>query len=125
MPQEQIEASARGIAQTGAGRSRVHLQAFGPIVGLVAGDNKAFGKVAGEYLAGALKGKGDIVVFRGIPTTIDNERMEGFNSVMKNYPDVKILDAKHGNFRLTCSPASMSIFAVPGRSMLANMHKRR
>jgi ribose transport system substrate-binding protein len=64
----------------------------------VAGDNTAFGKVAAEYLAKALNGKGDIVVIRGIPTAIDNERMEGFNSVMKNYPDIKILDAKHGNW---------------------------
>jgi ribose transport system substrate-binding protein len=64
----------------------------------VAGDNTAFGKVAAEYLAKALNGKGDVVVFRGIPTTIDNERVEGFNSVMKKYPDIKILDAKHGNW---------------------------
>src|SRR6478672_7739737 len=64
----------------------------------VAGDNKAFGKISGEYLAEALKGKGDIVVIRGIPTTIDNERVEGFESVIKNYPDIKILDAKHGNW---------------------------
>jgi ribose transport system substrate-binding protein len=64
----------------------------------VAGDNTAFGKVSAEYLAKALNGKGDIVVFRGIPTTIDNERVEGFNSVMKKYPDIKILDAKHGNW---------------------------
>ena len=64
----------------------------------VAGDNTAFGKVAAEYLAKALNGKGDIVVIRGIPTAIDNERMEGFNSVMKNSPDIKILDAKHGNW---------------------------
>ena len=64
----------------------------------VAGDNTAFGKVSAEYLAKALNGKGDIVVIRGIPTEIDNERVEGFNSVMKNYPDIKILDAKHGNW---------------------------
>ncbi|HEY5706124.1 MAG TPA: ABC transporter substrate-binding protein [Terrimicrobiaceae bacterium] len=64
----------------------------------VAGDNKAFGKVSGEYLAKALNGKGDIVVVRGIPTEIDNERVDGFNSVIKNYPEIKILDAKHGNW---------------------------
>jgi len=64
----------------------------------VAGDNKAFGKISGEYLAKALNGKGDIVVLRGIPTEIDNERVDGFNSVIKNYPDIKILDAKHGNW---------------------------
>jgi ribose transport system substrate-binding protein len=64
----------------------------------VAGDNTAFGKVSGEYLAKALNGKGNVVVLRGIPTEIDNERVAGFESVMKNYPDIKILDAKHGNW---------------------------
>jgi ribose transport system substrate-binding protein len=64
----------------------------------VAGDNTAFGKVSAEYLAKALDGKGDIVILRGIPTTIDNERVDGFNSVMKEYPGIKILDAKHGNW---------------------------
>jgi ribose transport system substrate-binding protein len=64
----------------------------------VSGDNTAFGKVAAEYLAKALNGKGNIVVLRGIPTTLDNERMDAFNAVMKNYPDIKILDAKHGNW---------------------------
>jgi ribose transport system substrate-binding protein len=64
----------------------------------VAGDNKAFGKVSAEYLAKALNGKGNVVILRGIPTAIDNERVEGFESVMKNYPDIKILDAKHGNW---------------------------
>ena len=64
----------------------------------VAGDNRTFAKISGEYLAKALNGKGDIVVLRGIPTTIDNERMEGFEAVMKTYPDIKILDAKYGNW---------------------------
>ena len=64
----------------------------------VSGDNPGFAKISAEYLAGVLNGKGDIVVLRGIPTTIDNERMEGFESVMKTYPDIKILDAKHGNW---------------------------
>ena len=40
----------------------------------VSGDNTAFGKIAAEYLAKALDGKGNIVVLRGIPTTLDNER---------------------------------------------------
>ena len=64
----------------------------------VAGDNTAFGKIAAEYLAKALDGKGNIVVLRGIPTTLDNERMNAFNAVMKDHPDIKILDAKYGNW---------------------------
>jgi ribose transport system substrate-binding protein len=64
----------------------------------ISGDNTAFGKVPAEYLAKALNGKGNIVALRGIATTLDNERMDAFNSVMKNYPDIKLLDAKYGNW---------------------------
>jgi ribose transport system substrate-binding protein len=64
----------------------------------VAGDNPGFGRVAGEYMAQALNGKGNVVVLRGIPTVIDNERVDAFNAVMKEHPDIKILDAKHGNW---------------------------
>ncbi len=34
----------------------------------------------------ALDGKGNIVALRGIPTTLDNERMDAFNAVMKATP---------------------------------------
>ena len=64
----------------------------------VAGDNTAFGRIPAEYLAKALNGKGNIVALRGIPTTIDNERMDAFNAVIKQHPDIKLLDAKHGNW---------------------------
>jgi ribose transport system substrate-binding protein len=64
----------------------------------VAGDNTAFGKVPAEYIAKALGGKGNVVALRGIPTTIDNERMDAFTSVLKSHPDVKLLDAKHANW---------------------------
>jgi len=64
----------------------------------VSGDNTAFGKIPAEYIAKALNGKGNIVALRGIPTTIDNERMDAFNAVMKNHPGIKLLDAKHGNW---------------------------
>ena len=64
----------------------------------VAGDNPGFGKVSGQYLAKAIGSKGNVVVLRGIPTVIDNERVDGFNAVMKEHPDIKVLDAKHGNW---------------------------
>jgi ribose transport system substrate-binding protein len=64
----------------------------------VAGDNTAFGKVPAEYIAKALGGKGDIVALRGIATTLDNERMDAFNSVMKAYPGIHLLDAKYANW---------------------------
>lgn len=64
----------------------------------VAGDNTAFGKIPAEYLAKQLNGKGDIVALRGIPTTLDNERWTAFTTVLKGYPDIKILDAKYANW---------------------------
>nr|WP_255428273.1 substrate-binding domain-containing protein [Ramlibacter cellulosilyticus] len=64
----------------------------------VSGDNTAFGRIPAEYIAKALNGKGNIVALRGIPTTLDNERMDAFNAVMKNHPNIKLLDAKHGNW---------------------------
>jgi ribose transport system substrate-binding protein len=64
----------------------------------VAGDNTAFGKLPAEYLAKRLGGKGNIVVLRGIPSTLDNERVDAFNAVMRANPGIKILDTKYGNW---------------------------
>jgi len=64
----------------------------------IAGDNTAFGKLPAEYLAKSLNGKGNIVVLRGMPTTLDNERFDAFSAVMKGHPDIKVLDAKYGNW---------------------------
>jgi len=64
----------------------------------VAGDNAAFGRLPAEYLAKRLNGKGNIVVLRGMPSTIDNERVNAFNAEIKKYPGIKVLDAKYGNW---------------------------
>ncbi|MEX6505213.1 ABC transporter substrate-binding protein [Jiella sp. M17.18] len=48
----------------------------------VAGDNTAFGKVAGEYFKKKLPDGGKIVVLRGLPTTIDNERVDAFKKAI-------------------------------------------
>lgn len=63
----------------------------------VAGDNPGFGKVSGEYMVSAMPDGGDIVVFRGIPTTIDNERVEGFQSAIDG-SGINILAMEHGNW---------------------------
>jgi ribose transport system substrate-binding protein len=64
----------------------------------VAGDNTAFGKIPAEYIAKTLGGKGNVVALRGIATTLDNERMDAFNAVLKKHPDIKLLDAKYANW---------------------------
>ncbi len=60
----------------------------------VAGDNPGLGRVAGEWMAKELKGKGKIVVLEGIPCVINTERVEAFKAVMKEYPGIEILDSQ-------------------------------
>ena len=64
----------------------------------VAGDNTAFGKIPAEFIVKQLGGKGNVVAMRGIATTLDNERMDAFNAVLKGSPDIKLLDAKYANW---------------------------
>jgi ribose transport system substrate-binding protein len=89
------QAKAKGVYVTVVDRGLTDTSAQDAYV---SGDNTAFGRVPAEYLAKALNGKGNIVALRGIPTTIDNERMDAFTAVMKNYPNIKLLDAKPGNW---------------------------
>ncbi|CAM0553691.1 hypothetical protein EHLJMEHL_03788 [Vreelandella titanicae] len=63
----------------------------------VAGNNHELGRVSGEYIRERLDGEGDIVVLRGIPTVIDDERVEGFQESIEG-SDVNILDMQHANW---------------------------
>lgn len=63
----------------------------------VAGDNPGFGKVSGEYMVSKMPDGGDIVVFRGIPTTIDNERVDAFMAAIDG-SGINVLDMQHGNW---------------------------
>jgi ribose transport system substrate-binding protein len=64
----------------------------------VTGDNFGFGRVAGQYIVQALEGKGDIVVLRGLPGAVDKQRVDAFNEAIKAHPEIRVLDAKHGNW---------------------------
>jgi ribose transport system substrate-binding protein len=62
----------------------------------VAGNNPEFGRVAGKYFADHLK-EGNIVVLRGIPTVIDEERVSSFEKALQG-SGVKILDKQYANW---------------------------
>ena len=64
----------------------------------VAGDNPGMGKIAGQYLIDRLGGKGDIVVLRGLPTVIDDQRFDTFMELIKN-TQIKVLDSKYANWK--------------------------
>lgn len=63
----------------------------------VAGDNPGFGRVAGDYFVQQMPEGGKIVVLRGIPTTIDNERVDAFQQAVDG-SGVEILGMEHGNW---------------------------
>jgi ribose transport system substrate-binding protein len=63
----------------------------------VAGNNPEFGRVAAAYMVEALGGEGDIVVLRGIPTVIDNERVDAFMEVVEP-TNVNVLGMEYANW---------------------------
>lgn len=63
----------------------------------VAGDNDSFGRTAGEYFAETLDDGAKVVVMRGIPSTVDNERVEGFEAAIDG-SGIEVLAMDHGNW---------------------------
>lgn len=63
----------------------------------VAGNNHELGRVSGEYIRERLDDSGDIVVLRGIPTVIDDERVQGFQEAIEG-SEINILDMQHANW---------------------------
>jgi ribose transport system substrate-binding protein len=62
----------------------------------VAGNNAEFGRIPGEYFKSKLK-EGDVVVLRGIPTVIDNERVSNFEAAVKG-SGIRIIDKQYANW---------------------------
>ena len=63
----------------------------------VAGNNPEFGRVSAQYMKGRLKDGDNIVILRGIPTTIDNERFDAFMAEIEG-TGINVLDHKHANW---------------------------
>ncbi len=65
----------------------------------VAGDNTGMGRLCGEFMASQMKGRdADIVVMTGIPCDVDTDRVNAFNEVMKDNPNITILDSQPANW---------------------------
>jgi len=63
----------------------------GEIVSHIASDNVAGGRLAGEYLAKVLNGKGKIAIIGQPTVTSVLDRTQGFKEVIAKYPDIKIV----------------------------------
>lgn len=57
------------------------------------------GTLTAQEIAKKIDGKGNILVVEGrINNTTNRERLQGLKNVLKNYPDIKILDSKAANW---------------------------
>jgi ribose transport system substrate-binding protein len=63
----------------------------------VAGNNPELGRVSAVYMKSRLKEGDNIVVLRGIPTLIDNERFDAFMAEIEG-SGINVLDHKHANW---------------------------
>ncbi|MGV3550956.1 substrate-binding domain-containing protein [Rhizobium sp.] len=62
-------------------------------------DDAQFGRDGAKYLVEALGGKGNIISIRGISgNSIDNDRWRGVEEVIKDYPDIKVIDQGFGDW---------------------------
>jgi ribose transport system substrate-binding protein len=91
-PVEQVKANGTFIAVVDRGLTDQAIQDL-----YVAGDNIAVGANTAKWMAEKLGNEGKIVVLRGIPTVIDDERIQGFTDVMKD-TNIEILDIQYANW---------------------------
>ena len=63
----------------------------------VGGNNPQYGVVAAEYFKTKFPNGGNVVVMRGIPTTIDNVRIDAFRKALEG-SKIKILDMQFANW---------------------------
>lgn len=63
----------------------------------VGGNNPQYGIIAAQYFKDKLPDGGKIVVMRGIPTAIDNIRIEAFTKELEG-SGIEILDMQHANW---------------------------
>lgn len=68
----------------------------GDVVCHVASNNVQGGRLAGEYLAKLLNGKGNIVIIDHPVVTSVQERVKGFLEAIKKYPGIKLVARQSG-----------------------------
>ena len=64
----------------------------------IASDNYKGGQVAGEALAKAIGGKGDVALMGAmVGVTTNEQRYDGFKDALSKYPDIKIVATQYSN----------------------------
>lgn len=100
------------------------------VISYIGSDNVEGGRMAGEFIADQLKGKGNVGVIRGrLGNPVELQRYEGFMESMKKYPDIKVVAEGVANWEadqgftvmedfLTAHPEIQAVFAEADRMAL-------
>ncbi len=65
----------------------------------IGADNHQLGQMAGEYVAGLLKGHGNVIEVTGLPASSPAiERTQGFKEAIARHPGIRILSTVRGNW---------------------------
>ncbi|PWJ93787.1 MULTISPECIES: sugar ABC transporter substrate-binding protein [Mesorhizobium] len=76
-------------------------------------DNIKQANSAGEMMVEALGGKGNVVVIDGLPGySVAQEREKGFLDVIKQHPDIKVLDIQPGDWSREKAQSVMEAYLV-------------
>jgi ribose transport system substrate-binding protein len=100
-----------------------------PVVSHVASDNVTGGKLAGEYIAKAIGGKGDVGLIGQPEVQSAFDREQGFRDALKAYPDIHLVSSLSGSGvrdralkaaddMLQAHPTIKAIFAINDDSAL-------
>ncbi len=72
----------------------------GDFVAFVGSDDYRIGCDIAEYLFRHIGGRGDLVIIEGIAGAVTNrERMRGFHDTLRNWPDVRVVASRPGNYQ--------------------------
>lgn len=64
----------------------------------LAGDNAAFGRIAAQFMAQQLDGRGRIAILRGMEVPIDSERYNAAMEVFNGHPEIQVVATQRGNW---------------------------
>lgn len=79
----------------------------------IAFDHYEGGRIAGEWAAERLDGKGKLAVLQGVPGVVSDKRMNGFLSVIEKHPDIEVVIGVHTDFdRLKAFDATNNLIAA-------------
>ena len=74
--------------------------AGGKIVAFIGIDDYKVAVTTARSLLNAIKGRGNVVIMEGVKGSLSSQdRVRGFNDVLKEFPNVKLLASQPGNFQ--------------------------